>query len=107
MPDEPKEIKTLYKRFRRLDLGQRGTLGDDDLLRIPEVIMNPLAPRLIAIFDRNADGRIDFRAFARALSLFNERSSPQVKIDGKETRVVIHTSFFPLTFFPLSNFSSF
>ena len=79
---EPKEIKSLYKRFRRLDVAQRGTLGEDDLLRIPEVIMNPLAPRMLAMFERNGEGRINFRSFARGLSVFNERATPDVKRDG-------------------------
>ena len=81
-PDEPKEVKALYKRFRRLDIAQRGTLSEDDLLRIPEVVMNPLAPRMLAMFERNAEGRINFRSFARGLSVFNERATADVKRDG-------------------------
>jgi Ca2+-binding EF-hand superfamily protein len=41
--DAPKEIKILYKRFRRLDRSGRGTISADDLTMIPELAMNPLA----------------------------------------------------------------
>jgi Ca2+-binding EF-hand superfamily protein len=55
---EPKEIKSLYRRFRRLDRKGRGTLSVDDLAMIPEVIMNPLHRRLIAMFECDKEGSI-------------------------------------------------
>lgn len=55
---EPKEIKSLYRRFRRLDRKGRGTLSVDDLAMIPEVIMNPLYKRLIAMFECDKEGSI-------------------------------------------------
>ena len=77
--DEPKEIKSLYRRFRRLDRGGRGTISEADLTMIPEVVMNPLAKRLCAMFDRDEGDRINFRSFARGLSVLGERASPDVK----------------------------
>jgi Ca2+-binding EF-hand superfamily protein len=80
IPDVPKEIKSLYRRFRRLDRTGRGTLCEADLLIIPEVIMNPLAKRLVAMFDKDSEGRINFRSFARGLSVLGERASLDVRI---------------------------
>jgi hypothetical protein len=71
---EPKEVKTLYKRFRRLDRSRRGTISADDLLMIPEVVMNPLAARLVQLFKRDGEDRINFRSYAMGLSVFNERA---------------------------------
>ena len=79
---EPKEIKSLYKRFMRLDRGKKGTLAVEDLLMVPEVSMNPLAGRLTCLFDRDADGRINFRSFAAGLSTFSERARTDVRKRG-------------------------
>ena len=67
--DEPKEIKSLYRRFRRLDRSGRGTISTEDLTMIPELFMNPLAKRLCAMFERDEADRINFRNFARGLSV--------------------------------------
>lgn len=76
---EPKEIKTLYKRFRRLDRSGRGTISADDLTMIPEVVMNPLSSRLVAMFEKDSDGRINFRSFVRELSFLNDKRSADEK----------------------------
>lgn len=98
---EPKEIKTLYRRFRRLDRAGRGTISTDDLLMIPEISMNPLAPRLTTIFDRDADDRINFRSFVQGLSIFSSNARPEVRPHGEwavaaarlqRSRRVVHTA---------------
>ena len=78
-PDAPKEIQALYRRFRRLDRSGRGTLSADDILMIPEVVMNPLAPRLLAQFIRDGESRINFRSFVHGLSVFNDKATPDRK----------------------------
>ena len=80
---EPKEIQKLFKRFRRLDRGFRGTISADDLIMIPEVAMNPLAPRLVALFPRDAEGRINFTGFVTGLAIFSENCPAQRRIRGK------------------------
>ena len=47
---------------------------------IPEVVMNPLAKRLTAMFERDEADRINFRNFARGLSVLGERATPEVKV---------------------------
>ena len=80
--DEPKEIKALYKRFRRLDRSGRGTLCNDDLQMIPEIAMNPLSSRLQSLFDKDGEDRIKFKSFVKALAIFSERSRPELKSRG-------------------------
>lgn len=83
---EPKEIKTLYKRFRRLDRGGRGTISSDDLMMIPEVAMNPLSSRLVSqLFERDPDDRINFKSFVMGLSVFSERARPEVRKRGESS----------------------
>ncbi len=80
--DEPKEIKSLYRRFRRLDIKSRGTISVDDLTMIPEVHMNPLGLRVCAMFARDGEGRINFRSFARGLSVLSSRARAAVKSEA-------------------------
>lgn len=42
--------------------------------------MNPLAKRLVAMFEKDSEGRINFRSFARGLSVLGERASLDVRI---------------------------
>jgi serine/threonine-protein phosphatase 2B regulatory subunit len=65
-----------------LDRSGRGTISEADLTMIPEVVMNPLAKRLCAMFERDDTDRINFRNFARGLSVLSERASPSVKIEA-------------------------
>lgn len=79
----PKEIKTLYKRFRRLDRTGRGTISTDDLTMIPEVCMSPLAPRICEVlFEFDGDGRVNFASFAKGLAFFNRKAPTEVKMEG-------------------------
>lgn len=49
---------------------------------IPEVVMNPLAQRLVQMFDRDGEDRINFRSFVMGLAVFNEKASINVKCTG-------------------------
>lgn len=79
---EPKEIQKLFKRFRRLDRGFRGTISAEDLIMVPELAMNPLAPRLVALFPRDAEDRINFTSFVTGLAVFSENCPAQRRIRG-------------------------
>ena len=72
----------LYNRFRRLDRAGRGTLSTDDLLMIPEINMNPLSPRLVTLFELNADERINFKSFVAGLSVLAPGAPPEVRSRG-------------------------
>jgi Ca2+-binding EF-hand superfamily protein len=47
-----KEIKKLYARFQRLDRGNAGVLTTADFQLLPELSMNPLCHRIIAVIDK-------------------------------------------------------
>lgn len=70
------EIKRLYKRFQKLDRDQSGQLEADDLMMIPELAMNPLVPRIVALFDS-----VNFRQFVNYLGVFGPNGSVESKID--------------------------
>lgn len=70
------QVKRLYNRFQKLDRKQSGTLDADTLMMIPELAMNPLHPRLIAIFQNN-----NFRQFVANVSAFNGLADPATKAD--------------------------
>lgn len=70
------EIKRLYKRFQKLDRNQSGTLEADELMMIPELAMNPLVPRIVAIFDS-----VNFRQFVSYLSVFGLNGTAEAKTD--------------------------
>eukprot|EP01138_Halocafeteria_seosinensis_P005967 gb/GECG01006099.1/.p1 GENE.gb/GECG01006099.1/~~gb/GECG01006099.1/.p1 ORF type:complete len:191 (+),score=21.47 gb/GECG01006099.1/:1-573(+) len=76
----PKEIRYLYQRFRKLDRGNKGTITTDDLLMVPELSMNPLAPRIISLFDSENEGQINFSFFLSVLSVFSERTGREPKL---------------------------
>lgn len=45
------ELLRLKKRFMKLDKDGSGTIDRDEFLQIPQIANNPLAHRMIAIFD--------------------------------------------------------
>uniref|UniRef100_A0A7S1CAZ7 EF-hand domain-containing protein n=1 Tax=Bicosoecida sp. CB-2014 TaxID=1486930 RepID=A0A7S1CAZ7_9STRA len=80
------DIKVLFRRFRRLDRGNRGVIGSQDILAVPEVAMNPLAGRVTALIeaatDLDGDGgyMLNFRSFVRALAVFSPKTPLAAKV---------------------------
>lgn len=70
------EVKRLYKRFQKLDRTQSGTLDTDELLMVPELALNPLHPRFIAVFEN-----VNFHQFVNNISAFSPSTPPEKKID--------------------------
>jgi len=64
------EVARLQKRFRKLDLDQDGLISTDELLSLPELKENPLIKRVVAIFDKDSSGGIDFKEFVNGLAMF-------------------------------------
>lgn len=48
------ELKRLKKRFMKLDKDGSGSIDKDEFLQIPQIANNPLASRMIAIFDEES-----------------------------------------------------
>mmetsp|Transcript_4480 Transcript_4480/g.15538 ORF Transcript_4480/g.15538 Transcript_4480/m.15538 type:complete len:198 (-) Transcript_4480:245-838(-) len=69
------EIQSLYRRFRALDRGHKGFIAPDELLKLPELAMNPLAQRILQVFEN-----VNFKAFCSLLSVFSGRASREDKL---------------------------
>ncbi|KYQ90431.1 calcium-binding EF-hand domain-containing protein [Tieghemostelium lacteum] len=75
-----REIKKLYKRFKRLDKEEKGSIDIEDFNQIPELSMNPILPRIISIFDVNRNGQLNFKQFIQTLSNFHPNADKHDKI---------------------------
>ncbi|KAI9246939.1 calcineurin subunit B [Phascolomyces articulosus] len=75
------EIQRLYKRFMKLDKDRSGSIDKDEFLSIPQIANNPLASRMIAIFDEDGGGDVDFFEFIKGLSIFSARGNKREKLE--------------------------
>ena len=57
----------------------------NDILKLPEFVLNPLQERLLALFP-NKEGRINFRLFCRGLAVFHPDATPSAKLQCLLTR---------------------
>lgn len=78
------EIQRLYKRFMKLDKDNSGSIDKDEFLSIPQIANNPLASRMIAIFDEDGGGDVDFHEFIKGLSAFSARGNKREKLECKK-----------------------
>lgn len=74
------EIDRLRKRFMKLDRDGLGTIDRQEFLSIPGISLNPLASRLMDIFDADGDGTIDFQEFITGLSAFSGKTNTHDKL---------------------------
>eukprot|EP00730_Choanoeca_flexa_P012787 TRINITY_DN4620_c0_g1_i3.p1 TRINITY_DN4620_c0_g1~~TRINITY_DN4620_c0_g1_i3.p1 ORF type:complete len:176 (+),score=51.71 TRINITY_DN4620_c0_g1_i3:147-674(+) len=75
------ELRRLGKRFQKLDKDGNGTLSVSEFMEVPALQQNPLVERVIAIFDDNNDGEIDFEEFIKGIALFTTDSDRQKKLE--------------------------
>jgi serine/threonine-protein phosphatase 2B regulatory subunit len=74
------EVDRLRKRFMKLDKDNSGKLERDEFLSLPQISSNPLATRLIAIFDEDGGGDVDFQEFVSGLSAFSSKGNKEQKL---------------------------
>merc|ERR1712193_455113 len=74
------EVDRLRKRFEKLDRDNSGTIERDEFLSLPQVSSNPLATRMIAIFDEDGGGDVDFQEFVSGLAAFSSKGSKEEKL---------------------------
>ncbi|KAH9938739.1 uncharacterized protein B0H18DRAFT_1081282 [Fomitopsis serialis] len=88
-PVNANELERLKKRFMKLDSDGSGSIDREEFLQIPQIANNPLASRLIAIFDEDASisipdkqwrGTVDFQEFVGGLSAFSSRGGREEKL---------------------------
>lgn len=73
-------VDTLYHQFLRLDTDGNGVLDKNELLAIPELQENPLAHRVLELFDTDGDGVISFTEFVTGLSIFSSKGNRAKKL---------------------------
>ncbi|ODQ64098.1 calcineurin regulatory subunit B [Nadsonia fulvescens var. elongata DSM 6958] len=74
------EVDRLRKRFMKLDKDNSGSLEKNEFLSLPGIANNPLASRLIAVFDEDGSGDIDFQEFITGLSAFSSKGNNEEKL---------------------------
>ncbi|CAO1634240.1 unnamed protein product [Sympodiomycopsis kandeliae] len=74
------EINRLKRRFMKLDRDGSGSIDKDEFLQVPAIASNPLALRMIAIFDDDGGGTVDFQEFVAGLSAFSSQGSREEKL---------------------------
>ncbi|KXN71831.1 calcineurin regulatory subunit B [Conidiobolus coronatus NRRL 28638] len=74
------EITRLYARFNKLDKDGSGGIDKEEFLSIPQISNNPLAHRLLAVFDEDGGGDINFQEFINTLSTFSDKGRPEEKL---------------------------
>ena len=75
-----KEIHALYSRFKKLDRDGTGVISRENLLKIPELAMNPLVDRIILCFDADEEGNITFTSFLSCLSRLSDKGTLEQKL---------------------------
>jgi serine/threonine-protein phosphatase 2B regulatory subunit len=70
-----REVDVLYRRFRTLDRGRKGYISGDEFLAIPELSINPVASRLVRMYES-----VNFKEFAKMLSAFSSKASKDSKL---------------------------
>lgn len=68
----------------KLDKDNSGSIDKEEFLSIPQIANNPLASRMIAIFDEDGGGDVDFHEFIKGLSAFSARGNKREKLECKE-----------------------
>jgi serine/threonine-protein phosphatase 2B regulatory subunit len=63
-----------------LDKDGSGTLEKEEILALPQVSSNPLAMRLLAVFDNDGSGDVDFKEFITGLSVFTAKGKKEEKL---------------------------
>jgi len=75
-----REIKSLYRRFRRIDKSNSGVISTPEFLAIPELALNPLVLRVVGQFDESGEDLVNFREFCRTLSVFSPNAPASEKM---------------------------
>ncbi len=93
----PPEIGRLYKRFMSLDKESTGFISSDELLSIPELTMNPLAPRILSLLDKDKRDQINFKQLLLILAAFSTKASTEDKMKSTNSLSGALTLLFLLT----------
>jgi len=74
------ELERLKRRFMKLDRDGNGMIDRHEFFQIQQIANNPLATRLMAIFDEDGGGTVDFQEFVGGLSAFSSKGNRDDKL---------------------------
>lgn len=77
----------------KLDRDGSGSIEKEEFLQIPQIANNPLSHRMIAIFDEDGGGTVDFQEFVGGLSAFSNRGGRDEKLRCKWLVYLIYLNF--------------
>ncbi|KAI9103247.1 hypothetical protein DFS34DRAFT_642104 [Phlyctochytrium arcticum] len=80
LPGSEVAQSTLYTRFKHLDKDNSGSISIEEMTAIPELAMNPLSKRVVAVFDSDGRNEVNFRQFVAALSVFGKQAKREQKL---------------------------
>lgn len=65
----------------KLDRDSSGSIDRNEFMSIPGVSSNPLAARIMEVFDADNSGDVDFQEFITGLSIFSGRANKDDKLN--------------------------
>ncbi|KAK3090178.1 hypothetical protein FSP39_009805 [Pinctada imbricata] len=79
-------VYSVYKRFRQLneDKVQRDKnvkLSREEILKLPELQVNPFNDRITTVFSSSGDGGMTFEDFLDMMSVFSDNAPKNVKVE--------------------------
>ncbi|CDK24217.1 unnamed protein product [Kuraishia capsulata CBS 1993] len=74
------DINKLVRMFLKLDKDSSGAIDKAEFLSIPGIASNPLAKRVVEIFDKDRGGDVDLKEFIEGLSIFSNKADPEDKL---------------------------
>lgn len=81
----PDDVDKLYHHFMRMDKDGNGVIDRQDLMNVPSIAENPLAGRLLDLFDEDESGDINFADFVTGLAIFSSKNSETKKLRCKHS----------------------
>ena len=79
-----REIDVLYSRFKKLDRKRAGYITSQEFYLIPELSMNPLCDRIIALLDPDKSEQITFDRFVQTVNLFSQHATMHERTKGQQ-----------------------
>jgi Ca2+-binding EF-hand superfamily protein len=78
------EVRRMYLRFIKLDSRKVGTVSKEDVMRIPELAMNPLVDRIMHVLGLENRSRLNFTEFLQSLAPFSRSAPKELKLKGMQ-----------------------